>query len=258
MDHTFVICAYKESPYLEKCVQSVINQTVKSKVLISTSTPNDYINNIAQKYNLYVAVNKGKGDMADNFNFAYAQANSKYVTICHQDDYYANRYLECIQNVEKKTTNAIIFFTDYYEDRLTHIEKQNSNLMIKRMALYPLKFKIFRKSYSVRKFILKFGNPICCPTVLFNKQIVQTPNFDSEWLSVLDWRVWVALSKYEGEFCYVSQPLVYHRIHSESETTRTIKNNRRTNEEMAMYQEMWPKWFAKIISRIYEKGQKNN
>ena len=33
-NHTFAICAYKESPYLEECIQSLMNQTVKSDILI--------------------------------------------------------------------------------------------------------------------------------------------------------------------------------------------------------------------------------
>ena len=39
--HTFAVCAYKESPYLEECIQSVQNQTVQSKVIMTTSTPNE-------------------------------------------------------------------------------------------------------------------------------------------------------------------------------------------------------------------------
>ena len=49
-DHTFAICAYKESPYLEECIKSLKNQTIKSNILIATSTPNDYIKGIADKY----------------------------------------------------------------------------------------------------------------------------------------------------------------------------------------------------------------
>ena len=49
-EHTFVICAYKESPYLEECVKSLIRQTIKSNIIIVTSTPNSYIEDIAGKY----------------------------------------------------------------------------------------------------------------------------------------------------------------------------------------------------------------
>lgn len=56
--HTFVVCAYKESQYLEECIQSVLNQNVKSKVIISTGTPNSYIKEIAEKYKLQLFVNQ--------------------------------------------------------------------------------------------------------------------------------------------------------------------------------------------------------
>lgn len=42
-NHTFVICAYKESKYLEECIESLEKQIVKSNIIMCTSTPNDYI-----------------------------------------------------------------------------------------------------------------------------------------------------------------------------------------------------------------------
>ena len=51
-NHTFVICAYKESKYLEECIESLEKQIVKSNIIMCTSTPNDYIKNMAQKYNI--------------------------------------------------------------------------------------------------------------------------------------------------------------------------------------------------------------
>ena len=49
-DHSFVICAYKENSHLEMTIQSLLNQTIKSKVFISTSTPNDHIKGLCEKY----------------------------------------------------------------------------------------------------------------------------------------------------------------------------------------------------------------
>ena len=50
--HTFIVLAYKESAYLEDCIKSVINQTYPSRVIIATSTPNDFISKLAKKYNI--------------------------------------------------------------------------------------------------------------------------------------------------------------------------------------------------------------
>ena len=56
INHTFVVLAYKESPLLEECIKSVLNQKYKSKVIIGTSTPNDYIKKIANKYKLKIKI----------------------------------------------------------------------------------------------------------------------------------------------------------------------------------------------------------
>lgn len=50
--HTFVICAYKESRYLEECVLSLLAQTYQSKIIVVTSTPNKWIEDIVEKYHL--------------------------------------------------------------------------------------------------------------------------------------------------------------------------------------------------------------
>ena len=42
-DHTFIICAYKESPFLAECIESILGQTVRGHVMMTTSTPNEYI-----------------------------------------------------------------------------------------------------------------------------------------------------------------------------------------------------------------------
>lgn len=60
-NHTFVVCAYKESPYLEECIRSLVAQTVRSNIEIYTSTPNEYIRNIGEKYHIPVYVNEEAG-----------------------------------------------------------------------------------------------------------------------------------------------------------------------------------------------------
>lgn len=58
-NHTFAICAYGESPFLEECIQSCIGQTERTNILLATSTPNAYIKNLGGKYGIPVYVNRG-------------------------------------------------------------------------------------------------------------------------------------------------------------------------------------------------------
>ena len=79
-DHVFTICAYKESPYLEECIKSLKNQSIKANIIIETSTPNSYIYDLANKYQLKVIVNPD-GGIAKDWNYAYDSVDKKLVTI---------------------------------------------------------------------------------------------------------------------------------------------------------------------------------
>ena len=69
-EHTWLVCAYKESPYLEECIRSLVSQTVKSRILITTSTPCGHISVVAEKYSVPVFVNTGKAGISGDWNFA--------------------------------------------------------------------------------------------------------------------------------------------------------------------------------------------
>ena len=52
IDHTFAVCAYKDSPYLEECIRSLKRQLEPSEIILCTSTPSAFIEEIAKKYDL--------------------------------------------------------------------------------------------------------------------------------------------------------------------------------------------------------------
>ena len=86
MTHTFVICAYQKSAYLEECIRSVIDQTVRSEILLATSTPNTYIQDLCDKYHIPMRVNEGEKGITQDWNFAYSICQTDCVTITHQDE----------------------------------------------------------------------------------------------------------------------------------------------------------------------------
>ena len=114
-NHTFVVCAYKESEYLEECIKSVLNQNVKSNVIITTSTPNNHIKGLAEKYNIPLFINEGKSGIGTDWNFGISKVNTDYATVAHQDDIYNDNYLEEIFKLYKKNPEFSIAFGDYRE-----------------------------------------------------------------------------------------------------------------------------------------------
>ena len=86
-DHTWALCAYGESPYLEDCIRSLEAQRVRSRIILSTATPSLYIEEIAARHGVPVYTHEGSG-IGRDWNAAYDLAETRLVTIAHQDDLY--------------------------------------------------------------------------------------------------------------------------------------------------------------------------
>ncbi len=257
-NHTFVVCAYKESEYLEQCVLSLKSQSVSSQIMIVTSTPNAMIEGIARKHDLPLIVNEGEGGITQDWNFGLRQVKTRYATIAHQDDIYEPCYAEDLVKRMEESRHPLIAFSDYDELRNGRKVHRTLNLLIKRMMLFPLRFKCFRGSRFVRRRVLAFGDPICCPAVAFCMDHLTQPIFRDGFRSCEDWEAWENLSRLRGDFIYVSKALMCHRIHSDSATTAVLHDNARIQENYIMYCKFWPKWVAKLINRLYTASEKSN
>lgn len=254
--HTYALCAYKESAYLEECIKSLLAQTVKSNIIIATSTPNAHIDSLAERYDIPIFINEGERGIGGDWNFAYSQAATPLVTIAHQDDIYEPAYTEELLNSVNKACDPIIYFSSYGELRNGEKVYDNKLLRIKRLMLSPL--KVFKKNRFVRRRILSLGNPICCPAVSYVKDRVGESPFTNTFLSNIDWQQWEIQSRKKGSFVYNPKPLMCHRIHEESTTSEIIGDNKRTVEDFEMFKLFWPEWIAKIISRSYAGSEKSN
>lgn len=259
-EHVFAVCAYKESPYLETCLQSLKQQSILSDILLVTSTPCDFIRDIADKYGIPYAVNTGEGGITQDWNFAYScvYGKYKYITIAHQDDVYDSDYLETALQELGKSKHPLIFFSNYYEIRDGRKVTSNRLLQIKRLMLLPLRMKVLAGSIWIRRRILSFGSPICCPSVTFVANHLPEIIFENHFRACEDWEAWEKLSRLKGDFVYSPKMLMGHRIHEGSETSAIIGDRMRTQEEYEMFCKFWPKWIAGIVEKFYSKGQNSN
>lgn len=257
-DHVFMICAYKESQFLEECIQSLCSQKVCANIKIVTSTPNDHIRKLAEKYRLPLYINEGPGGIANDWNFALKQAECKVATIAHQDDIYCADYLEKLLTVLNGSKRPLIFFSDYGELREGSRVTKTKLLRIKRLMLFPLRFRLLQKSRWVRRRILSLGSPISCPTVSYVLENLELPVFEQHYRGGVDWQAWEQISRKEGSFVYCTDVLMYHRIHEASETSAIIKDSVRTQEDYEMFCRFWPKRIAKLLIRLYSSCQESN
>ena len=255
-DHTWLVCAYRESPYLEECIRSLLEQTVQTKILICTSTPNEHIDQVAEKYGLMVMVRDGVPGIGSDWNFALQCGETELLTIAHQDDIYEKEYAEEMLAGMNRHRNPILFASNYAELRNGQKVTKNRLLRIKHLLILPV--RLFPGRRFARRLSLAFGCALCCPSITYRKSVMKDYVFSSDFKCDLDWDMEERLSRRKGSFVYSPKPLMCHRIHEASTTTELIGDRIRTAEDYEIMRRFWPAWIAGRLSRVYATSEKSN
>lgn len=257
-DHCFVVPAYGESPHLEACLRSLATQTVKTRLLIATSTPNRHIHALADTYGAPVHVNPQRAGIGSDWNFALQVAGAPWVTLAHQDDLYLPDFAGRTLHALSRHPDAVLAFCgcDEIEDgRL----RPTSTLIRIKQALLELAF-VGRARASTRFFktnALRFGCAIPCPAVTVNAK-ASGLRFRTDLKVDLDWAAWLELARRPGAFIYVRAPLMRHRVHPDSQTSAAIDAGYRRAEDEALLRSLWPEVIARAIVVSYRIAYRSN
>ena len=256
----FVVPAYKESPHLDACLWSLRQQTVPCRILITTSTPNDHIDQVAKKHDVPVFVHATGGGISGDWNFALEQAGPGLVTLAHQDDLYNERYAEACLAAVALHPDMVMAFTDYAEvlGEGGVIRGNTAMLVIKRLLLFPFLFRSAIRSRFIRRAVLRLGSPVCCPSVCLNRAIVPDFRFLGDYTVNMDWDAWLRLADVRGATVHIRERYCLHRIHGGSETSSGIRENRRAEEDLRIFRRLWPAPIANLLAKVYALSYRSN
>lgn len=256
---TCIVLAHKDSPFLENCLQSLKAQQHSVPIILCTSTPNECITRLGVKYQIPVLVNDKQEGIASDWNFGLAQAKTKLAVLCHQDDLYSPNFTKSAIKIFQENPGLLMSFTDHSECTAEGPRAAGINIKIKR--------QLIRRAFQgaevlpgrkIRRKLLSLGNPISCPSVILNKHSLFDFKFDSSWTINLDWDAWDRICLLPGEIGYIDDVLVTHRVHSSSETSLGLRDNRRLNEDLAMFERYWPILIAHFIMIPYKLSYLSN
>jgi hypothetical protein len=260
MEHTFAIPVYRSAPNLGVLIGSLRAQTgVVSEILLASSTPSAELQEVARRHGVNLHINPRRSDIATDWNFALAAAQTGLVTLAHQDDLFAPDYTVQLRAALRRHPGALIAFSDYTEHTPQGPRPVNLNLRIKRA--------LCRRAFGVRECLteprdkrrlLTLGNPICCPSVMFDRAALGEFRFPAELQTNLDWMAWLQLARRDGGFVYVRECLVSKGVHPGSETTATIASRAREREDRALFGELWPAPVAALLTAVYRLGYRAN
>lgn len=261
--HTFAVCAYKDSPYLEACIRSLKEQSDPSEIICCTSTPSPYIERIVEKYQVPLYVREGKSNIREDWMFAYRKAHGRLVTIAHQDDVYRKDYAKELKKSYARYPDLLVFVSDYLtlkmkagEENAENAKVEAFNLvwLVKKLLRLPLRFTFLADQTWVKKSCVLFGNSLCCPACTYHKALIEDDMFHSAYDFALDWDNLYELAGKKGRFICVEKPLLAYRVHEGATTKACIEDHRRAADEMAMFRKMWPEPVVKLLMHFYKKA----
>ena len=99
-----VVPVYNVEKYIDKCINSIINQTYKNLeiILVDDGSP-DNCGNICDEYakkdNRIIVIHKENGGLSDARNTGIEVSKGKYITFIDSDDYISDNYVSFLYNL---------------------------------------------------------------------------------------------------------------------------------------------------------------
>ncbi len=255
--HTFVICAYGQSPYLEACIRSLKAQTAATNIICATSTPSPWLEEVLERHKIPLFVRQGEKGIGNDWNFGLDSGQARFVTIAHQDDLYNRHYVEELRRAAARWSDMTVFMSDGILIRDGRLSWGGAVELVKKVLRLPWRVPGLCHLPWVKKAGLIFGNPVMCPSCCYRKDQMPRPLFSTEYDFVLDWECMRRLACGPGRFICVEKPLLYYRIHDEAATKACMEDHRREREERRMFQDIWPGGLAGLLMKLYGQAGKN-
>ena len=250
-DHEFVVPVFGDSPYLGRCVDSLLRQTVGSSIILSTSTPTRSVRAFADGAGLELRVNPVGAGIGSDWNFALQHARARFVTLAHQDDLYEPEFLRSTLELFGRFEGARLCFTGHVEvDDEGRATTSRVSVAKRLLAHTILGSRTLISAGRLRAF-LSLGNPLPCSSVTLDREGLGAFRFDETLASNLDWEAWLRLAGQGERFVHAPQPLVGRRRNPLTATSRLIRDGRRRREDEMLFRRLWPSPIAYVIAQVY-------
>lgn len=127
-----IVPIYKVEKYLDRCVESLINQTYKNLeiILVDDGSPDNspaMCDNDAKKDSRIKVVHKKNGGLSDARNVGMSVATGEFISFIDSDDYVSDDFFEVLYNtmITEKSDIVECSVVKFYEDNL--FDKHNDD-----------------------------------------------------------------------------------------------------------------------------------
>jgi glycosyltransferase involved in cell wall biosynthesis len=162
---TIAIPVFERMNFFEEALNSVLNQTVKCKVLVvDNNSSHTFFEEICAKFNVDYFKNSSNIGMFPNWNKCFELAQTEYVMILGDDDILDLNYVSIFQAALKENSDLDIFFSDFelldnetkaisnHQHTFPYGYMNNGEKIVEYGILYRLGFPVITAVIKKKKF----------------------------------------------------------------------------------------------------------
>lgn len=217
MEGKVSICipAYKRVGYLQRLLESILNQTYKNyEVVITDDSDDDSVKNLLTKYSSKINIIYNKNNPAlgtpKNWMAAFSYATGDWIKLIHDDDWFAapDSLHKYVNAITQDTRYIFSGYNAYYENKNTYVDKTVVKDQFDRISKQP--------------FLLLASNLIGPPSVLmFHKSVKNYYETELKWLVDIEYYISFLVKE---KAVYIEEPLI-NMSYNDTQVTNSCYNN---------------------------------
>lgn len=173
---TIIVPIYKVEKYLEKCIDSILNQSYKNLeiILVDDGSPDNcpqICDEYAKKDDRIIVIHQKNGGLSNARNSALDIAKGEYIGFVDSDDYIAKDMYETLYKAIKDN-NAQMSICDFY-----NINEKGDYVENERQAEIEENIKIFNKREAIKEMLIDKNIRGYVWTKLFKKECFKQLRF---------------------------------------------------------------------------------
>lgn len=213
---SIIIPTYNHGCYLDRALNSVLNQTYQNWEMIvidnnSTDNTNEVMANFVDPRITYLKIHND-GVIAISRNAGIRVAKGEWIAFLDSDDWWVeNKLKECLKYINHEVDLI------YHDLQIVYAQSQ----IFKRKII-----KSRRLKKPVLIDLLVGGNTICNSSVIVRKnflEIIGYINEDSELVAAEDYNTWLRIAQFTDQFLYVPRMLGYYLMHNQNISKKNMQ-----------------------------------
>jgi len=213
---SIVIPTYNHAHYLERCLKSIANQTIKNYEIIlidnhSTDNTKKIINKFKNLPIKYLLI-KNEGIYAKSRNLGIKNSSGNIIAFLDSDDWWKNNKLfECYEYIKKGYDMV------YHDLEVVNQDNQRKQKYLRGRVLKDPKFKD----------LIINGNQINNSSVVIKKEVLQKIKFINEnknMKAAEDYNTWIKVCLNNFKVFYLNKNLGFYQHHDEGGSRKNMAN----------------------------------